>query len=61
MKITILGTAKFEEGTPKFVEGEGVSIGIEVVIGERVHATKRTYSDGTGFDMNECNKQKFVG
>jgi hypothetical protein len=58
MKITILGTAKFEEGTAKFVEGEGVCIGIEFVIGKGVDAKKHMYLDGTGLDMNEWNKQK---
>jgi hypothetical protein len=58
MKITILGTAKFEEGTAKFVEGEGVSIGIEFVFDKGAHARKHTYWDDTGFDMNEWNKQE---
>ncbi len=54
-----MGTAKFEEGTAKFVEGEGVSIGIDFTFdyGKR-NAKKHTYWDETGYDMNEWSKEK---
>jgi hypothetical protein len=58
MKITILGTAKFEDETAKFVEGKGVSIGIEFTFDKGAHARKHTYWDDTGLNMVEWNKQK---
>ena len=58
MKITILATAKFEDGTAKCVEGEGVNIGIELVLDKGAHARKHTYFAATGYEMGEWNKQK---
>jgi len=58
MKITILGTAKFDEGTAKFVEGKGVNIGIEFIFDKGAHARKHLYMTETGYGMNEWEKQK---
>jgi hypothetical protein len=57
MKITILGTAKFEEGTAKFEE-ECVKIGILFIIDKGAHAREHTYWVNTGYGMSEWNKQK---
>jgi len=59
MKITILQTAKLEDGTAKFVEGEGVCIGIEFIFnGRRGEGDKKTFWAETGYDMDEWAKQK---
>lgn len=57
MKIKILQTAKFEEGTAQFKEGEGVCVPIEFAFDKGAHARKHTYLAETGCDMNEWNKQ----
>jgi hypothetical protein len=57
MKITILGTAKFEEGTAKFEE-DCVQIGITFVFDKGAHRREHLYMINTGYGMSEWNKQK---
>ena len=60
MKITILQTAKFEDGAAKFVEGQGVCIGIEFIFKGRMGEgdPKKTFWAETGYDMDGWAKQK---
>jgi hypothetical protein len=57
MKIIVLGTAKFEEGTAKLKE-ECVQIGIKFVFDKGAHRREHLYMVNTGYGMNEWNKQK---
>ena len=57
MKITILGTAKFEEGTAKLGE-ECVQVGINFKFDKGAHARTHMYMADTGYSMSEWDKQK---
>jgi hypothetical protein len=56
MKIEIVGTAKFEEGTAK-VQEERVHIGIPFVFDKGAHARTHMYMVDTGYVMSEWDKQ----
>jgi len=57
MKITILGTAKFKEGTAKLGE-ECVQAGINFKFDKGAHARTHMYMADTGYSMSEWDKQK---
>jgi hypothetical protein len=59
MKITILGTAKFDEGTAKLDEEGHVLLGIPFVFRYKDKSEKsHTYMDDTHYSMDEWNKQR---
>lgn len=57
MRVKVLGTAKFEEGTAKF-EGGCVQVGIMLIIGEGKPPRTHMYMADTGYGMNDWDKQK---
>ena len=58
MKITILQTAKLDEGTARCAVGEAVQVGILLIIGKGANAKSHTYWLDTGYDINEWDNQK---
>lgn len=57
MKVKVLGTAKFEEGTAKF-EGGCVQVGIMFIFDKGKHARSHMYMADTGYGMNDWEKEK---